>query len=773
MDINKIISEMTLEEKIDFCTGADFWHTKKSHGVPAIKMSDGPHGLRCQPDEADMLGINDSVPATCFPPAVTAGATWNRELYAKEGEAIGKEALYNGVSVVLGPGCNIKRGPLGGRSFEYISEDPYVAGKMAAAFIKGQQSTGAKSCIKHYAVNSQEYKRQNGDSMIDGRTYREIYLTPFEYAVKEGKVGTVMCSYNKINGIHASDNKELLTDILRTGWGFEGLVMTDWGAMHDKREAFKAGCDLNMPGGFKYMDDMVIEDVKNGELSEEYIDTCVRRILELVDSCVTSGDEPDMEAHHNLSLQIAREGAVLLKNEDSILPLKKEQMVLIGSMAKSTRYQGAGSSHINPTKLINITDALPTVRFIPCGDTEGYVTHEELKTVSEAAKQAEIAVVVAGLPDSYESEGFDRAHMGMPKDYNRMIDTVAAVNKNTVVVLLGGSPMELPWADKVKAILYMGLPGQAAGQAVADLLTGVVSPSGKLTETWAISYDDIISKDTFGQKNTEYREGIYVGYRYFDKAKKAVRFPFGHGLSYTTFEYSDLAVNGRNVSVKVTNTGSVTASEVVQLYIAAPKGGIHRPVKELKGFEKLELSPGETKTAEFVLDDRSFAVWQNGWKIPAGAYTVMIGASSADIRLCTDIQVDGEAVESTASAWYDTLEGLPSREDWESLMGHSVPVPVEPTRGTFTMDSTPLEMSKSSLVMKLFCKFTEKKVMEMMNITDRSDPMFKMMCTMALDGPIRATVISAGDKMSENMARGLVDMANGKYFCGIKKLLEK
>jgi len=773
MDINKIISEMTLEEKIDFCTGADFWHTKKSHGVPAIKMSDGPHGLRCQPDEADMLGINESVPATCFPPAVTAGATWNRELYAKEGEAIGKEALYNGVSVVLGPGCNIKRGPLGGRSFEYISEDPYVAGKMAAAFIKGQQSTGAKSCIKHYAVNNQEYKRQNGDSMIDGRTYHEIYLTPFEYAVKEGKVGTVMCSYNKINGIHASDNKELLTDILRTDWGFEGLVMTDWGAMHDKREAFKAGCDLNMPGGFKYMDEMVIEAVKNGDLSEEYIDTCVRRILELVYSCVTSEDAPDMEAHHNLSLQIAREGAVLLKNEDNILPLKKEQMVLIGSMAKNTRYQGAGSSHINPTKLINITDALPTVRFIPCGDAEGYVTHEELKTVSEAVKQAEIAVVIAGLPDSYESEGFDRAHMGMPKDYNRMIETVAAANKNTVVVLLGGSPMELPWADKVKAILYMGLPGQAAGQAVADLLTGVVSPSGKLTETWAVSYDDIVSKDTFGQKNTEYREGIYVGYRYFDKAKKAVRFPFGHGLSYTTFEYSDLAVNGRNVSVKVTNTGSVTASEVVQLYIAAPKGGIHRPVKELKGFEKLELSPGETKTAEFVLDDRSFAVWQNGWKIPAGTYTVMIGASSADIRLCADLEVDGEAMESNDSAWYDTLEGLPSRVDWESLMGRSVPVPVEPARGTFTMDSSPLEMSKSSLVMKLFCKFTEKKVMEMMNITDRSDPMFKMMSTMALDGPIRATVISAGDKMSENMARGLVDMANGKYFCGIKKLLKK
>ncbi|MBQ8830513.1 MAG: glycoside hydrolase family 3 C-terminal domain-containing protein [Oscillospiraceae bacterium] len=764
---------MTLEEKIDFCTGSDFWHTKVMHGVPAIKMSDGPHGLRCQPDEADMLGINDSVPATCFPPAVTAGATWNRRLYAKEGEAIGKEALFNGVSVVLGPGCNIKRGPLGGRSFEYLSEDPFVAGKMAAAFIQGQQSTGAKSCIKHYAVNSQEYKRQNGDSMIDDRTYHEIYLTPFEYAVKEGKVGTVMCSYNKINGIHASDNKELLTDILRTDWGFEGLVMTDWGAMHDKREAFKAGCDLSMPGGFKYMDDAVLEAVKNGSLSEEHIDTCVRRILELVESSVTSGDEPDMDAHHALSLEVAKEGAVLLKNDDNILPLKKEQMVLIGSMANSTRYQGAGSSHINPTKLVNITDALPNVKYVPCCDAEGYVTFEELKAAAEAAKLAEVAVVVAGLPDSYESEGFDRAHMGMPKGYNRMVETVADANPNTVVVLLGGSPMETPWADKVKAILYMGLPGQAAGQAVAELLTGEVSPSGKLTETWAISYDDIISKDTFGQKNTEYREGIYMGYRYFDKAGKPVRFPFGHGLSYTTFEYSDLELDGKTVSVKITNTGAFPASEVVQLYIAPPKGGIHRPVKELRGFEKLFLTPGETKTAKFTLDDRSFAVWCGGWKVPAGTYTIMIGASSADIRLCADMEIEGETVSNDASAWYDTLEGSPTREDWESLMGYAVPIPEEPARGTFGMDSTPLEMSKKSLVMKIFCKFTEKKVMEMMNIKDRSDPMFKMMCTMALDGPIRATVISAGDKMSENMARGLVDMANGKYICGLKKLLKK
>ena len=363
--------------------------------------------------------------------------------------------------------------------------------------------------------------------------------------------------------------------------------------------------------------------------------------------------------------------------------------------------------------------------------------------------------------------------MAMPKGYNNMIETVAAANKNTVVVLLGGSPMETPWADKVKAILYMGLPGQAAGQAVADLLTGEAVPSGKLTETWALSYDDIISKDTFGQKHTEYREGIYVGYRYFEKAGKAVRFPFGHGLSYTTFEYSGLEINGREVSVKITNTGDIAGAEVVQLYISAPEGGIHRPKKELRDFAKLELNPGETKTATFILDDRSFAVWQNGWKIPAGTYTVMVGTSSADIKLSAALDVSGEVLEDNASGWYKTLEGMPTREDWESLMGHSVPVPREPAKGEFTLDSTPLEMKEHSFIMKLFCKFTEKKVMEMLDIKDKSDPMFKMMCTMSLDGPMRSSVICAGGTMSENMARGLVDMANGKFTSGLKKLIKK
>ena len=490
MDIQKILSGMTLEDKISLCTGADFWHTKAmpQYGIPGIKMSDGPHGLRCQEDSADMIGINESLPATCFPTAVTAGATWNRQLYAQEGEAIGKEGAAAGVSVVLGPGCNIKRNPLGGRNFEYISEDPYFAGKMAAAFIQGQQSSGVASSVKHFAVNNQEYKRQNGDSQLDERTFREIYLTPFEIAVKEGKPGTVMCSYNKINGIHASDNKMLLTEILRTQWGFDGMVVTDWGALNDRIEGYKAGCDLNMPGGSKFMEKAALEAVRKGALNEKDIDAAVERILRLVvQSQKIEKSRINREEHHNLARTVAEQGTVLLKNEDHILPLTQSDVVLIGDMAKNLRYQGSGSSHINPTKLVSITDVWPDVPYFACCDAEGNTTEKDLQTAAEAAKSKKIPVVVVGLPDSYESEALDRAHMGLPEGYNALVETVAKANPNTVVVLLGGSAMELPWENKVKAILYMGLPGQAGGEAAVNLLTGKANPSGKLTETWPVS----------------------------------------------------------------------------------------------------------------------------------------------------------------------------------------------------------------------------------------------------------------------------------------------
>ncbi len=781
MDSKEILSKMTLEDKISLCTGADFWRSKKmeQYGIPAFTMSDGPHGLRYQSGEADMIGVNKSDPATCFPTAVTAGATWNPELYADEGKAIGEEAVKYGVDVVLGPGCNIKRNPLCGRNFEYLSEDPYMAGKMAAAFMKGQQSVGVSSSLKHFAVNNQEYKRQNGDSQADDRTLREIYLAPFEMAVKESKPGTVMCSYNKINGVHASDNKWLLTDVLRGEWGFDGMVVTDWGALNDRIKGYKAGCDLNMPGGSKFMEKAALEAVKNGTLSESDIDVAAERIIRLAlrSAKVKKGGGFDEDAHDKLACTVAEQGAVLLKNDSRILPVKAEDIVLIGDMAKNFRYQGSGSSHINPIRLTSLTDALPNVPYLACCDKDGKVTESALKEAAAMAKKAKAAVVVAGLPDSYESEGFDRENMKMPEGHNRMIEAVAAANPNTIVVLLGGSVMELPWFDKVKAILYMGLSGQAGGRACANLLTGKANPSGKLTETWSLQYEDVISKDTFGKRDTEYRESIYVGYRYYDKAKTAVRFPFGYGLSYTEFTYSNMQIHDRTITATVTNTGSVRGAEVVQLYIASPKNGIHRPLKELKGFVRVELEPGESRQVTFLLDERSFAVWADGWKVPGGSYEVLLAASSQDIRLCGSLEVAGETLripEWQAGSWYETLFGKPSREEWEKVMGHSVPILPEAKKGQFTLDNSCLEMKDSSLIMKIQYKVTENIIAKSFDgKKDYSDPAFKMMMVCATDCPLRATVISSGGTVSDSLAQGLLEMANGHYIRGIKAMLKK
>lgn len=791
MDTKKIISKMSLKEKIAYCTGGDFWHTKAMPGyeIPAIMMSDGPHGVRCQLGEADMIGVNKSMPATCFPAAVTAGATWNEELYAEEGEAIGREGLCYGVPLILGPGCNIKRNPLGGRNFEYISEDPYVAGKMAAAFIRGQQSSGASSSLKHFAANNQEYKRQNGDSIVDERTLREIYLTAFEIAVREGKPDTVMCAYNKINGVHCSDNKRLLQDILRDEWGFEGTVITDWGAMNDKIKAFEAGCDLNMPGGSDYMNRAVYEAVKNGTLDEKYIDASVERIFRLTEHGQRALEEAGCEnkekklsqqmcdEHNELAMKIAEQGAVLLKNDEKILPLHTKDIALIGYMAGHMRYQGTGSSHINPTRQENLADMFEKVTYIECCDENGDVTEESLSEAKRAAAEHEVVIVAAGLPDSYESEALDRESMMLPKGHDRMIEAVSSVNKNTVVVLMGGSSMVLPWEEKVKGILYMGLSGQAGGRAAYNLLTGKAVPSGKLTETWCADYDDVVSKETFGKKNTEYREGIYVGYRYYDKAKKKVRYPFGYGLSYTTFEYSRLRADEKGVSLEITNTGDMAGAEVVQLYIAAPQDGIFRPEKELKRFARVELKPGETKEVKFTLDERCFAVWDDGWKVPEGDYTVMAAGSCADIRLSQKIHVRGERVaapEWQSGSWYETLRGLPKRSEWEKLMGHTVPVEAEPKKGHFTADNSCYEMKDSSLVMKIQYKVTENIIAKSYGgKKDLSNPAYRMTLTCAIDCPLRAAAISSGGAMSDALMNGLLYMANGHYFKGVAAMLKK
>ncbi len=772
MNADEILSKLSLEEKIALCSGASFWQTKElpEYGVPALFMCDGPHGLRKQEDAKDMLGINRSLPATCFPAAVTTGMSWDVDLMEQIGRAIGREAAANDVGLVLGPGANIKRDPRCGRNFEYISEDPYVSGKMAAGFIRGLQVNRTAASLKHFACNQQEYSRFNSDSVLDERTLREIYLTGFELAVKEGGPGTVMCSYPKINGVHASDHKVLLTDILRGEWGFNGLVVTDWGAMNDRVEGFRAGCDLNMPGGSDYMEREVLEAVNAGTLSEEAVESCARRVLELViRASERSTERFDQDEHHALARQAAGQGAVLLKNTDGILPLKQEQkVVLIGHMAKDPRYQGAGSSHINPFKVVSAVQAMQDCAYVPGCDEQGNTDDMMIAEAVAAAKEAELAVVFAGLPGRYESEGFDRDDLAMPEGHVRMIEAVAGANPNTVVVLTCGCVVECPWADSVKAILYVGLPGQAGGEAIADLLYGKVNPSGKLTESWPYTYADCPTFGCFGAKDAQYREGIYVGYRYYEKAGIGVRWPFGHGLSYTSFDYSDLRVDGDRVTVTVTNTGAVFGGEVIQLYVAPHTQGLHRPIKELKGFRKVFLQPGGSKEVEFTLDERSFAVWNDGWKVPAGVYDILIGG------LCVAVQKDGVEIAAPiwqSGSWYETPNGVPTQEQWESMLGRTY-TEVVPVKGRFTMDNSVMEMRHHSLVMEIMYKATEAVVAKGFGgKKDYSDPEFRMMMAASAGGPLRGMQISGG--MKGGLFKGLLHMANGHYLKGIKAMVSR
>ena len=774
--IREILSRMTAEEKISLCSGADFWHSKgmEKYGIPPFMMCDGPHGVRVQKAEADMLGVNESEPSTCFPAAVTSGASWNMELLSEEGRAIGEEGLSYGADIVLGPGVNIKRDPRCGRCFEYFSEDPFLSGKMGSAWITGAQSTGIGTSLKHFAANNQEYKRFSGNSQADERTLREIYLPAFETAVKEAQPETVMSAYPMINGVRCSDSRKLLTGILREEWGFRGLVVTDWGGLGDRVKATEAGCDLAMPGGSGYMEDRAAAAVRDGSLPESAADACAARVIRLaLRSAEREKGRPfDAEAHHALARRIAEEGAVLLKNEGDILPLKAEDAVLIGDMAKHIRFQGSGSSHISPTKLVSLTDALPDVPFVPCCDGKGGVTEESLAEAAEAAGKAKTAVVCAGLPGAYESEGFDRDTLKMPEGHVRMIETVAAANPDTVVVLFCGCAAEVPWIDKVKAVLYMGLPGQAGGEAAADLLTGRACPCGRLTETWPVRLEDVPSFETFGKKYTHYSEGLYVGYRYYQKAGVPVRFPFGHGLSYTSFEYSGLKAADRRVSAVITNTGSAAGAEVVQLYIAPPQDGLFRPLRELKGFRKVFLEPGESREVSFELDDRSFAVWSGGWKIPEGIYHAELGSSCEDIRLTADLRVSGEDVPVPAwqkGSWYEHPEGLPSDSDFEMLYGGPVMPEPEIRKGNFSMEMSSMEMKDHSLLMKIMFRITEKTIAKGFGgKADYSDPTFRMLIASAADAPFRSAVLAGGGAFPGNIAEGLIEMANGHIFRGLR-----
>ncbi|MGI6570116.1 MAG: glycoside hydrolase family 3 C-terminal domain-containing protein [Caldicoprobacterales bacterium] len=752
-----MISKMTLKDKIALCEGKNFWETKEfpQYGIPSMFMCDGPHGLRKQESHNDHLGVHKSRPATCFPAAVTSACSWDLELIGEIGSAIAEEAVDQGVGIFLGPGVNIKRNPLCGRNFEYFSEDPYLAGKMAAAFIKMAQENGIGTCLKHFACNNQEFKRFNSDSIIDDRTLREIYLTAFEIAVREGKPKTIMCAYNKLNGIYCSDNKELLTHILRDEWGFEGLVMTDWGAMHDRIAAFKAGCDLNMPGGSNYMEKEALDAVAKGELDEADIDRSVQAIKKMVleaHQAIKNKAYCDYDAHHQLACTAAEQSAVLLKNEGNILPLDEEQKIaVLGEMAKDMRFQGSGSSHINPTRLIHPGDVLEN---------------------SVSVEHADVALVFTGLPVEYESEGFDREHMELPREQVKLIEETAAKNPNTVVVLFCGSPIETPWADKVKGILYMGLPGQAGGEAVKNLLYGKANPSGKLAETWPVKYSDCPSAAYYPQRDAQYREGIYVGYRYYDKADVPVGFKFGFGLSYTEFAYSNPQLEGETVRIRVTNTGSLPGAEVAQLYVAPPQDGIHRPIRELKGFEKVHLQPGESREVTFNLDERCFAIWDNGWKVPAGKYTILIGGDPDKLKTVGSIEKSGAEVKIPdwqPGSWYEKPKGAPTLEQWEKIIGRKY-VPYTPQKGKFTMNDTVMDMKEHSLVMRGMYWGVKKTISKS---AKPGTAEYRMLMEASAGSPLRSMQISGGIRgIKPNLFKGLLAMANGSFFKGLRILLK-
>lgn len=660
MDVKALVSQMTLEEKAGLCSGLDFWHTKPVQrlGVPSTMVSDGPHGLRKQDQEADHLGVNDSIKAVCMPAACATAASFDRELIRRMGEAIGDSCQHEELSVVLGPAVNIKRSPLCGRNFEYFSEDPYLAGEMAASYINGVQSRNVGTSIKHFAANSQEHRRMSSSSNADERTLREIYFPAFETSVKKAQPWTVMCSYNRINGVYASENPWLLTEVLRNEWGFEGYVMSDWGAVSDRVAGVAAGLDLEMPSSGGVNDRRIVEAVRSGKLDEAKVDLACERILNIVYRYLENAkpETPwDKEADHLLSAKIASECMVLLKN-NGLLPLSKEDDVaFIGEFAAKPRFQGGGSSHINSFRT---TSALEAAKDLKVTYAQGYsagrdcATDEQIAEAVEAAKKAKVAVVFAGLPDSYESEGYDRTHMRMPECQNRLIEAVAAANPNTVVVLHNGSPVEMPWIDKVGAVLEAYLGGQAVGIATVQVLFGDVNPSGHLPETFPRRLADNPSYLFYGGEGdkADYREGVFVGYRYYDKKEMDVLFPFGHGLSYTTFEYSNLRLSASEitdkdtltVTVTVTNTGSREGKTVVQLYVGDDKSTVLRPVRELKGFEKVALEPGESKEVSFTLDKRSFAYWNeqiHDWHVETGDFTIQVGQSSRDISLTGTVTV--------------------------------------------------------------------------------------------------------------------------------------
>ena len=786
-----LIKAMTLEEKAALTTGKNFWETFNVDrlGVKSLFLSDGPSGLRKQAAKADHIGMNPSVPATCFPSAATMANGWDLEAEYAVGKALGEEAASHSVNVLLGPGTCLKRNPLCGRNFEYFSEDPYLAGKMSAAFIKGIQSNPVGASLKHFACNNQEERRMVIDTIVDERTLRELYLTAFEIAVKEAEPYTLMSAYNKINGQYANENRHVLLDILRKEWGFKGVVVTDWGGDNDRVEGLKCGNDLEMPTSAGVSDLEIIDAIKSGKIDEALLDECVDRLLELGNKTRQDAPKPfDAEAHHKVAREAAAGSIVLLKNQDEILPLaQKSKLAFIGDFVKVPRYQGAGSSMVNPTKLDNTFDSLKEeYGFDTVTYAQGYERHgkQNRKLIEEAcriASSSDTVVLYLGLDEKSEVEGLDRKSLKIPQNQIDLLEEVAKVNKNVVVVLSCGCVVEMPWLDKVKGLLHGYLSGQAGASAVLDVLFGKVNPSGKLSETYPLHYEDIPSASHFPGKqvSVEYREGIFVGYRYFITANKDVLFPFGYGLSYTSFEYSGIKVDGDKVTFTVKNIGKRAGKEVCQLYVEKDGTSIIRARRELKGFAKVSLESGEEKTVIIDLDDKAFRYFNtvtDKWEVEEGIYKIEVGASSVDIRLTAEVRKSG-----TTTAIPFTAEMLPSyfnadvldvsKEEFEKLLGTSVPDPEWNLKKPLGYNDTlsQLKYAKGGFARfgfhcmngyYRFCKMTNNT--NMVNNFEMS--LFNM--------PFRGIVRMSGGAFDWPMLDGVMTLVNGHFWKGVHQILK-
>ena len=783
-----LIDQLTLEEKAALLGGKGEWDSRDIPrlGIPSMIMSDGPHGLRRQAGAGDHLGLNASLPATCFPTAATMANSWDRDLGIEVGEALGEEAKAMGVNILLGPGMNIKRSPLCGRNFEYFSEDPYVAGKMAASYVKGIQSKGVYSCIKHFAVNSQEERRMAMNAVVDERTLREIYLAGFEMAIDEAKPGSVMTSYNQVNGEYANESMHLLKDILRGEWGYDKFVVSDWGGANDHVTAVKAGSDLEMPAPGLGSARELVEAVKSGELSMEDLDA---RVDELLDAVLTTTEaaqghieEFDIEGHHALARKAAAQCAILLKNEDGILPLKEgTKVAVVGDFAFTPRYQGAGSSMVNCTKVETVENMIGEEKGLTVTSMcHGYKRNGEADAtlLSEAVKAAEGADAVLyffGLDEMSESEGLDRTHMRIPQVQADVLRAMAEVNPNIVGVLSAGSSIEMEWESSLKAVLHGYLTGQAGAGAMLDLLMGRVNPSGKLTETYPMVYQDVPSSPYYPAKerNSEYREALFVGYRYFDTFDKKVRYPFGFGLSYTAFEYSDLKLTDEGATFTVKNTGAVNGAEVAQLYVGLPESGILRAKKELKGFAKVFLKAGESAEVTIPFDKYTFRYWnvtKNGWAVEGGTYAVSVGSSVADIRLTGTLDVAGEEVpapydEAKLGAYRKgEIYDIPD-EAFSELLGG--PIPDGSWTGSLNENDAICQLgnAKSGLARFIYRQLEKKK--KAADAAGKPDLNVLFIYNM----PFRAIGKMTGGAVDRKMVDGMVDVVNGHFFGGAGKLI--